>query len=352
MGNINKAKAKANKAKNKITAKCGKTAKKCIAILFALTAITATAIESFSLAKNQTASLDDPIIIRSVYALNPDAGNNLNESNASLSFDIETTYYRHVPILVPVSNGKVKAYDWFDLQLWYGGSTIIPIGYSKLRMNRVNTAIIPSLNTIYSQDPYLYEGEAYGLYTNTIFASGVVKSDGISFPGNMGPVSSTNDIYAYTNVIYTKVRAYTVESNQTMCIECFMTNLMGNALPDVTYTNQVPLGMKAYANAKVSYNVGSSFFNIYSFTNTSNQAMFGALSLRGYVDPESPYTPSGLGEKNIPYKKIENFSITSVAPGTSAYAITNKLDYMLPPKFTIKATTVQPRTTIGVIFDR
>lgn len=316
--------------------------------VFAACATASFALESFVLDKDKTATLDDAILIRSVYAVNQDSGNNANESAAAVSTKIETTYYKHIPQLVPFSGGDIKAYRWFDLQIWYGPQ-YVPSGYVLVRMNRVTKYDDENFPTYYP-DPYLYEGEAYGVYTNRMFDAGTVKSDGTAYVNNIGPVSSSNDIYIATNTIYTKVRAYTQESNQTMYIECFVTNLLGSSLPSVN-TNTSP--MKSYFNATMSYNVNSRFVNIYSFTNTVfSSDVNNDVSFRGYADPDAKFTMSALGSKDIPYNKTETIQIASIAPGTSSFAITNHVDYMLPPKFILKATTTQPRTKIGVIYEK
>ena len=316
--------------------------------VFAVCATASFAIESFVLEKDKTATLDDAILIMSIYAINQDSGNNANETAAALSTIIDTTYLKYVPQLVAYPNGNIKAYWWFYLQVWYGPQ-YAPSGYVLVKMNRV-PKYASDTYPIFYPDPYLYEGEAYGIYTNTVFTPGTVKSDGNGYVNNYGPVSSTNDIYVYTNTIYTKVKAYTKESNQTMYIECFVTNLLGNSLPSVN-TNTNP--MMAYFNATMSYNVNSRFVNIYSFTNTVFSAdVRNYVSFRGYADPDAKFTPSGLGSKSISFKKTETVPIVSLAPGTSSFAITNHVDYMLPPKFILKATTTQPRTKIGVIYEK
>ena len=107
----------------------------------ALSALCASALTEIVLNRNGTTSSTQPMMIRSVYAVNQDSGNSSNETAAGISMKVTTSFSKYVQWFG--SGSDFNAYDYYDLQLWYGYE-LMPAGSPATR------TITPERHTAYT----------------------------------------------------------------------------------------------------------------------------------------------------------------------------------------------------------
>lgn len=274
---------------------------KAIAAVAALAASAAIAMPSQMLGSGETYSGRESMVVKSIYCINPASGANTNESAATLKMTTRNEYYKTVPWLID-SYGEFEVPSWLDCTVYYG-PTLNPYG--------ALVGKIPRLNPDSKEgDPNLYEGTIVGMYTNR-FAEGEIFSNVVAL-----------------------VSTYTDQQNINLHIECVVTNLTGENLPkhDASFWRQsITKPVNTY---------------LYISTNDQNGIKVGlSINTNNVI---KTYTK---GQKKVYFAKDENYTIATLSPGTSAYAVTNDVNYLVPFGFKLQTQTVSPFTKIGFTYE-